>query len=175
MNPWTNWAPQSFALFTCRVFRSGLKWKLDKDCNVHCCRLGCGSMWCRRVVAGNIYMDHKSRFGFCVPNDRLIDGALQITNMYEGTTSPMFWPCSLTPTIVFLQSIPWPKLKRFPHPQCQVKSASCWGFTDSNMYVSCWFLVDMGRIGEACYQPFSFWDKCDTRWCRGIWRWWHYQ
>ena len=96
-------------------------------------------------------------------------------NMYEGTTSPMFWPCSLTPTIVFLQSIPWPKLKRFPHPQCQVKSASCWGFTDSNMYVSCWFLVDMGRIGEACYQPFSFWDKCDTRWCRGIWRWWHYQ
>ena len=71
--------PQSFALFTCRVFRSGLKWKLDKDCNVHCCRLGCGSMWCRRVVAGNIYMDHKSRFGFCVPNDRLIDGALQIT------------------------------------------------------------------------------------------------
>ena len=28
-------------------------------------------------------MDHKSRFEFCVPNDRLIDGALQITEHVE--------------------------------------------------------------------------------------------
>lgn len=40
-------------------------------------------MWRRRVVAGNIYTDHKSRFEFCVPNDRLIDGAVQITEHVE--------------------------------------------------------------------------------------------